>query len=314
MNAGIESPGLWGRLRLQLMGLGPRDLAGPLSLFEGSPVQPRLVAIVESFVHGYHLGLAAPDVDTLIRALELHDPERRGFAYEGAGMGVGLRVLVTPGSTLLAVYLKAADHHHYIVQIGAGWAMARVPLRWSALVAQLDPTYHWLAWDGYGFHEALFHPVETVDQHGRLPRRDGFALQAFDQGVGRALWFVRTADPDRVGSAIARFPEARRADLWGGVGLAAAYAGGVERSVLARLVELADEHRAAMGVGSLLALRTRSRAHNPSPHTASAVEALCGVDPVAALDQVETRERELGAGDASYPELRASLQRWLVDR
>ena len=58
--------------------------------------------------------------------------------------------------------------------------------------------------------------------------------QLFDSGLGRSLWWVKCGDPRRIASAIRRFPEARRAELWAGVGIAAAYAGGVGASELMR--------------------------------------------------------------------------------
>ncbi|MEQ1570871.1 MAG: DUF1702 family protein, partial [Myxococcota bacterium] len=211
-----EQVGWTGKMRVALMGLGPRRLEPVLRRFEPAPpeVRERLTAIVDSFAAGYHAGLGAPTVEALLETLDAHDPERRGFAYEGAGMGAALRVQIA-GGDLLRRFLAAAYAHHYIVQIGAGWAMARLPVRHAAVTAQLDPTYHWLAWDGFGFHEALFHPEDTVDRGGRAPRRTDAAAEAFDNGVGRALWFVRTADPARVRAAIDGLPVERRPHVWG---------------------------------------------------------------------------------------------------
>src|SRR5262245_60127955 len=91
----------------------------------------------------------------------------------------------------------------------------------------MDPLLRWLAVDGYGFHEAYFHHPRRVTL-GEGPRRlTGYERRAYDQGLGRGMWFVEGADVGRLSDTIRRFAESRRADLWGGAGLACAYAGGV---------------------------------------------------------------------------------------
>lgn len=304
----------FGALRLSMMGLGPRDLAPVMRHWADAPapIAARLTGIVESFAFGYNLALRATTVPEVIAGLAAHDPERRGFAYEGAGMALAIRVQVMPGNAIFREYLAAADDHHYIVQVGAGWAMARVPIRHGALKAQLGPVFHWLAWDGYGFHEAFFNTEATVKRHGGRPALPGYAGPGVDNGVGRALWFVCAADPERVAQTISEFPEARRVDLWGGVGLAAGYAGGVSAETLAQLARLAGPSRPDMGVGTLLALRTRSRAGNLGPHTELAVRALCNGEPQAMLSMVEAEERAAGDGDAAYPRLRERLRAQLA--
>lgn len=300
---------LLGTLRLRLMGLGDRDLAPPMRAWAQAPpaIASRLTQIVQSFATGYNLGMSASAVPELLAGLQGHDAERRGFAYEGAGMALAIRAQIWPGNHILADFLAASDKHHYIIQVGAGWAMARVPLRHGAVRAQLDPVFHWLAMDGFGFHQTFFHTAATVDRQGGRPS-GGYAGAAFDQGVGRALWFVRAADPAEVAATIARFPEARRADLWGGAGLAAGYAGGVDAATLESLTRRAGPFRAHMGVGTLLALRTRSRAGNLGPHTELAVRVLCGGEPESLLSQVEAEEAKIDHGDEGYPQLRERLR------
>lgn len=75
------------------------------------------------------------------------------------------------------------------------------------------------------------------------------------------------ADIKRISTHIARFLETRRADLWSGVGLAAAYAGGADRNAVADLVDAAGAHRAALAQGVAFAAEARTRAENLVDHT-----------------------------------------------
>jgi hypothetical protein len=53
----------------------------------------------------------------------------RGLAYEGAAMGLMLAYVLTPwsASRLQTFLLAPGTHHSYMIHVGVGWAMARVP-------------------------------------------------------------------------------------------------------------------------------------------------------------------------------------------
>jgi len=172
------------------------------------------------------------------------------------------------------------ETHSYMLHVGAGWAIARLPwlrMRGPAVLASLDPVLRWLAADGWGFHEGYFHWPAAIRKHAVPRSLNGYALRAFDQGLGRSLWFVEGIDPERVASTISRFPAHRHQDLWAGVGLACAYAGGAEPAALARVAELAGEHASATAQGAAFAAEARNRAGNPAAHCDLACRTLCGI-------------------------------------
>jgi hypothetical protein len=169
-----------------------------------------------------------------------------------------------------------------MLHIGAGWALARMRRPIEPMLARTDPLLGWLAADGYGFHEGYFHPGRTVEQQ-RVPARiGGYARRVFDQGLGRSLWFVRGADVERLAATIAGFDPARRADLWSGVGLACAYAGGVPRDAIDALRSLAGAFAGELAQGAAFAAKARERAGNPAEHTDAACRVLCGRSAVSA--------------------------------
>jgi enediyne biosynthesis protein E3 len=239
----------------------------------------RLETVGDTFVRGYNAALLDPEPWPLGAALGRVDGELRGFAFEGAGMALALLDALTPWNRgRLARFLHGPGAPHtYLVHVGAGWAFARLRRALGAPPAGLDPLLGWLALDGYGFHEGYFHPAAAV-RRGLVPRRlSGYARRVHDQGVGRALWFVHGADVDRVAAAVSAFAPGRRADLWSGVGLACAYAGGADSAAAARLPALAGEHRSWLGQGAAFAAKARERAGTPSPHTDLACALLAGV-------------------------------------
>jgi hypothetical protein len=236
----------------------------------------RLEKIGRTFLDGYHAALSEHDRN-LICYLDAIEVELRGFAYEGAAMGLSLLGYLAPWKrSRLQTFLKVEGMAHtYMVHVGVGWAFARLPWPIKHPPKWLDPLLGWLAFDGYGFHEGYFYWQHYVRDQ-MLPKGIlGYARRVFDQGLGRSLWFVDGADVTRIAMTVATFDSTRRADLWSGVGLACTYAGGVNPSAIVDLKEAAEAYRPHLAQGAAFAAKARQRAGNSTEHTEAACEILC---------------------------------------
>jgi hypothetical protein len=111
-----------------------------------------------------------------------------------------------------------------------------------------------------------------------------------DQGVGRALWFIHGADPTRVAGAVSKFARERHADLWSGVGLAVAFAGGCGSEGLAALRESSGEQWPDLAQGAVFAAKARSFSEVVPGHTRVAVAALTGMSVTAAATLADAAE------------------------
>lgn len=235
----------------------------------------RLEHIGQTFVLGYHAALDDPEPRRLAACLEEVESEFRGFAYEGAAMALTLLDLLTPWRRdRLAAFLEGAGQAHaYMMHVGAGWAVARLGRDVARYVKGLDPLLRWLVIDGYGFHCGYFSWPRYVSKKEQPSRLSGYARRAFDQGLGRSLWFVCGAEVERIRATVEGFDTSRQADLWSGVGLACAYAGGAESAEVERLRASAGAFRGDLAQGAAFAAKTRERAGNLCAHT----EEVCGV-------------------------------------
>ncbi len=251
----------------------------------------RLERVGRCFVEGYRAALESPEPRSLDAALrERLEPAFLGFGFEGAGMALALLDYLTPWRRdRLRRFLDGpGESHTYMVQIGAGWALARMRARVEGLLSKLDPVLGWLVLDGYGFHEGYFHPEASVTRR-RIPSRlRGYARDVFDTGLGRSLWFVNGADPDELAACIARFDVPRQGNLWAGAGLACSYAGGVGELGLARIAELSGPYRCWLAQGAAFAAKARERAEIPTEHTNRAVEVICGTSAELAAKVCDT--------------------------
>ncbi len=270
-----------GRLSRRILGLSEDEVRFDRRGFRGGDAAMRahIEKIGWSFLAGYHAALEEPRAERLAPRLEATEADYRGFTYEGAAMSLTLLDVLLPGRPRrLRAYLAGAGGAHvYMVHVGAGWAMARLPFGMGRLFRRLDPLLRWLALDGYGFHQGYFHWPKAVAGRQEVPRRvRGYARRAFDQGLGRSLWFVDGAGVRRIPRTIASFPASRQADLWSGVGLACTYAGGVDSASIATLREAGSAFAAELAQGAAFAAKTRQRADNLAPHVEIACEMLCG--------------------------------------
>ena len=274
-----------------------------------SSIRVRLERIGYVFLDGYHSALDAHTVDSLVSLLDSLETQDRGFAYEGAAMCLALQATLMPWRWGRVSALLRVEAHRYMVHVGVGWALAVLPLPITPFLHRLDPLLRWLAVDGFGFHHGFFSTRRYLEERRVPARLRGYARRAFDQGLGRALWFAQGADVAGISKALSSFPESRQADLWSGVGLACAYAGGVADGVIQELRVVAGKNRGSLAQGACFAAKTRQRAGNPASHTDRACRVLCGMPAAAAAAVTDDALADLPADSAeAYETWRRRIQ------
>jgi hypothetical protein len=258
-------------------------------------MRQRLEHIGATFLDGYHAALQFGLSSHLGARLNTVPLELRGFAYEGAAMGLALLDSLMPWSQRTLQFLRdQAESHTYMVHVGVGWIWARVPSFLQPYrTAGLDPLLRWLAYDGWGFHEGFFHWPKYVSGEAAPKAVRGYARRVFDQGLGRSFWFVNGGNPAWIARTISGLAPERQSDLWSGIGLAAAYAGIVEESVLVELAEAAGNHRPALAQGAVFALKARQRAGNLTDYQEVVARTLCGMDAREAARLADTTLEDL---------------------
>ncbi|MDP7038725.1 MAG: DUF1702 family protein [Myxococcota bacterium] len=296
------------KLKKQLFGIDASEVTFARRGFLAT--DPAVVAALEkvgvAFVAGYHAALSQSEPRALAEALSEVNAAHRGFAYEGAGMALTLLDRLTPWKrSRFGEFLQGpGEPHTYMVIIGAGWAFARLGSPIARLAAKIDPLLGWLAFDGYGFHEGYFHSERSVTQQCRPRGMQGYAGRVFDAGLGRSLWFVCGGQAAVLATTIAAFSSERQADLWAGAGLACAYAGGVDDSMVKDMRQRAGDYRGYLAQGAAFAAKARQRAGLPSAPSAFAVQELTGMSfeqAVRICDEAESECRSTSIELAQEP-------------
>lgn len=265
------------KLRRALMGFSPEKAT---SFSEGNtPLWHQLETAVLSALAGYHATLDSSKFEVLLPQLDQIDLELRSYAYEGAAMGLTGFDCFFPWKNRLKAYMDGPGAPHiYMVHIGAGEALALLHRKPEPFIERLeDRVICWLVMDGYGFNKGFFHRKRYVEKQAVPKHLSAFARRIFDQGLGRSIFFTDGAKVERIAATIARFPLARQADLWLGVGVGCSYVGGLDHAALEALRSAAGPYSPQMAVGAAFVAKGRKLAGNPAPHTELACEVFCGL-------------------------------------
>ncbi|KUN77911.1 enediyne biosynthesis protein [Streptomyces bungoensis] len=282
----------------------------------------QLEAVPQAVVTGFEWAIEDRDLATTERRLALVDPLNRGFAYEGATMACAIRDAMSRGGHRTRDLLRGGGRPHiFLNYIGIGFAMAKLPRPlWKKLVPDLHepdlyPAMTWLCVDGYGFDRAYFDTGTWVDgQRTDTPYTwDGapsYWQRAFDQGVGRALWFIHGGHVGNVSASVRAFAGDRWADLWSGVGLAATFAGGSTITDLDALRAEAGDLADHLAQGAVFAAKARHHAGFVPEHSSTAVHAFTGrtVEAVARLADDCAAAAPEGAGVPAYEVWRRNVR------
>ncbi|QFT32208.1 hypothetical protein FIV00_17085 [Labrenzia sp. THAF82] len=306
---------LWRVLKL------PPEMASLDRLKSGSFDQNRfkqLEAITSTFVRGYNLMFDRGAVVNLTTAFRDTPAERRGFLVEGAAMGACIRDgLSLRRSHLDSLYREYGGEFQYLIQVGTGWALARMPWLGGHIKRRL-PLFHFsLTLDGQGFHDTFFHPERLTD--GDLRETRGKALKAYDQGIGRALWFVSLCRVDQVSDIVSGFSGDRHNDLLSGLGLALTYTGVASPADCSRLLDRFPEHRGAIAQGAAFAATAHVEAATGNEDSERVCAALAGL-PAQACAEIVTRQRPAASpatkanGLHLYEAWRRSVQQTLISQ
>ena len=305
---------LLGQARRRFLGLSPAEASfARRGFLTGEEIaRQRLEQIGVTFLSGYHAALEETGCASLARRLSTVENDLQGFAFEGAAMGLALLDFITPWrKDRWRTFTEGlAESHIYMMHVGFGWALARLRRSVTPHLVQLDPLLGWLVVDGYGFHEGYFRWPLYVEQRVIPTHLDDYERRVFDQGLGRSLWFVKGADVTAVTNAIDNFPSERHDDLWSGVGLACAYAGGCRRAATESLRAAAGRHLPALAQGVAFAAKTRERAVNLNSHTETVCRLIWGnsAEETAAITDAALKDLREENGLPAYEVWRRRIQ------
>ena len=210
----------------------------------------------------------------------------RGVAFEGAAAAKAVRDLSAENfsTSQTSSLLVESNQYSFLMLLGIGEALAQLKMPPQICNAFANENWSGQIIEGYGFFDGYFNWHEAVIKQ-RYP--DGLGpelMAAYNQGIGRALFFITNGNPQQIRDLIVTFDPVRRAELWAGVGLPTAYIGGHTERELKRLVDLADKYRAEFMQGIMLGASARNQQSYIPEHTELAASVVYGSSALKAVD------------------------------
>ncbi|MGA5691401.1 DUF1702 family protein [Cytobacillus pseudoceanisediminis] len=202
-----------------------------LNIVSTSFFDKRFKDIIDSFKVGFYSTIKLHlNYQKIRKSLDdTFQPYIQGFAYEGTGMGFGLRsTFHLKSAKQFEKYInRLSPQHIYQYYVGLGWWLQTIYgfnlKRYSKWLKNLDTMYGPILFDGVGFKIGIFAYKENPQILEKAYLLGNNNCRVFYQGFGRSLWFQKKFQIDEVLLEIEKLPEEFKRDCMSGVGLAVAY-------------------------------------------------------------------------------------------
>jgi enediyne biosynthesis protein E3 len=228
------------------------------------------------FVEGYNAGLET-DACRLAKQLDALPAVERSVMYEGAFCALAALDLTDsdPSMTRVAELAGTSPDLAAAINYGVGGALSHLGVNAPPELSLTNEFWSWPAIDSYGCHMGLFRWAEIMISTGYPPGIIGLGRRAFDQGLGRAIWFLAGTYPALIGEMVQNFAEHRRADLWSGIGIMTGMYGAEAEKDLRKLTNIAKRFRSQLQVGISIGAYVRHSIKSSSEFTDSACKVIC---------------------------------------
>jgi hypothetical protein len=238
---------------------------------------PQIVSQIEKiryvFQHALYI-VTEQDELAIQEYLQNSDPEFRAVAYEGVAMGFALKDLPAGTLQLWRSFMRTAKVSYLPhIYIGLGWALAKQKIPSLIFLDGLDPLMLFRVLDGFGYYDGTFKQIKTINNKERSACIEPKDYMAYDQGVGRSIWYHAKGEIEKVSYMVKTFSEDRHTDLWRGIGVASTFVGGIDEATFRDLWHNAGNHQSQLAVGAAFAARARVQTNSMT----SAVESACRV-------------------------------------
>jgi hypothetical protein len=225
-------------------------------------LQEQLETVGLSFVKGFNAAVISNSNEKLWRNLNKIEAGYRSFAFEGAGMYLGLIGLLFPWRRrrFFDFIKNEGVSYNIILTTGAGLALAKMKFfkrGAKAFINRLDPYLALVPYDSFGFYDGLY-KTGRVSGKCSEPELPEITLPLYYQGIGRSLWILKSNKIEDIKETIARFPMSWQGDLWCGLWFAVSFAGGAKEEDLEKLWKLGEKQRSYAALGIVQTAHMRS--------------------------------------------------------
>ena len=242
-------------------------------------IKDKMELIQATFQEAKEKATLTNNLEELNKSLLNFPNEFISVAYEGASMALAIKSIQETDSLTKwnDFYQRFGIKHSSQIHVGLGWAFSELNLDLSLFDSEISPLLKYRVLDGYGYYEGIFKRRQSVRTQQTPQHFDPLSLRAYDQGLGRSLWYISQGEVEKLARSSNLFSENRCHDLWRGIGIAVAYVGGTEISVLQQLVNESGQYLPSFKCGVSLLIQSRDKADTISNDTNTIADFLFGL-------------------------------------
>jgi hypothetical protein len=183
--------------------------------------------IRQTFLQARSVTASAESVAGLLEALGKTNAPYRPVAHEGAAMELALKDFSTNSDLSLwnSFLTKSETYLISHAHIGLGWAVAHQEISPSPVLVNMRSMMKFYFFDGWGYYDGTFKQRHAIRNKKMPEALDQKHLHAYDQGIGRSIWYSCLGKIDRVKEVISSFTAERQKDLWRGIGIGCSFVG-----------------------------------------------------------------------------------------
>lgn len=250
-------------------------------------IQEEIDKVITAFKKGQELALNATDIAELVKSLQLQKGKFQSVFFEGAA--AYLSASLEENSKAWTKFVKHPQMKPHIGQVwvGFGWGMAEKNREIIPFIQDLNAFEKWKALDGYGYFHGLLRKRRFIKGQSIPENIEAEELLGFDQGLGRSLWYNAKGDVEKLAAELSHFDKKRLPAVWRGVGLAAFYVGGWDRTSLQELKALSGDYQTSFLLGVAIAILGRKHAQTLKKESLEAFTELVDKPAEEILQQIE---------------------------
>jgi len=198
-------------------------------------------------------------VGKLVASLDGYNVEFRSIAYESASMCIAIDDYEKYNELKFwfSFLNQNQEKHATQIHIGLGWALAQKEINPEPLLKKFEPMMRYRVLDGYGYYEGIFRRRKSILNQQKPDFIDKTAASAYDQGLGRSIWYLNNGDITLAKNMIQKFPAERHADFWRGLGIAITYVGGCDEKYLQEIFTAAENYQPNLAAGAMMGFVSR---------------------------------------------------------
>jgi enediyne biosynthesis protein E3 len=221
-----------------------------------------------------------------IHYLEKTNLEFRSVAYEGASMALALKALSENDYSLKDwnSFLSNSKNQAGNIHIGLGWAIAESKPNDLSFLNSIHPMMLFRVWDGCGYYDGIFRQRQTIKNQIRQEYNIKADGNAYDEGIGRSIWYHCKGNVPRVVEMIHSFSSDRFADLWRGIGIASVYVGGNREQDLEQLFLSSEKYSLQLAIGAAMVAKARLQTKTITTDVELACKSWCKLNPEEAMN------------------------------